>query len=98
MPGATSVEGLGTFEYCRAMAPQNLFASPLPPRLKLPSDYFTYQILQLDDVTQVLLTEVQARGQSACLMAHLRTADGDRQVFDDVEFEWFATAKVTRSS
>ena len=85
--GATSVEGLGTFEYCRAMTPQNFSASPLPPRLKLPSDYFTYQILQLDDVTQVLLTEVQARGQSACLMAHLRTAYGDRQVFDDIEFE-----------
>ncbi len=85
--GVTTVEGLGTFEYCRAMTPQNLFSSPLPQRLKLPADYFTYQILQLDDVTQVLLTEVQARGQSACLMAHIRTTDGNREVYDDVEFE-----------
>ncbi len=85
--GRTSVRGLGTFEYCRAMTPQNLFSSPIPPRLKVPADFFTYQVLQLDERTQVLLTEVQARGRSACLMAHVRTIDGAQQVYEDVVFD-----------
>ncbi|NMO03579.1 hypothetical protein HH308_20390 [Gordonia sp. TBRC 11910] len=81
------VEGLGTFEYARMTTHQSLASRTIPSALKLPADFFTYQIIDLDDRTQVLLTDVQARGRVACRLAHLRTVGGAAQVFDDVRFE-----------
>ncbi|HEU0191792.1 MAG TPA: DUF6670 family protein [Mycobacterium sp.] len=85
--GDTRISGLGTFEYARCVGHQSLSRKPVPPRLKLPVDFFTYQILQLDDRTQVLLTKVSARGHTACLLAHLRVLGGETTVFDDVVFD-----------
>ncbi|MBB3036859.1 hypothetical protein FHU29_001293 [Hoyosella altamirensis] len=85
--GHTDISGLCTFEYARYMSPQSLTAKPLPEALKLPVDFFTYQIINLNERTQLLLTDVRAAGVSACRLAHLRSLDGDARVFDDVTME-----------
>ena len=83
----TRVSGLATFEYARARGQQSLTRRALPPALKLPLDFFTYQVIQLDDVTQLLLTDVSARGATACRLLHVRTLGGRAEVFQDVTFE-----------
>nr|WP_246372326.1 DUF6670 family protein [Gordonia humi] len=85
--GVHEVSGLGTFEYAHAMTPQALCARPLPARFKLPADFFTYQVIELDERTQLLLTCVSARGRIMCLTVHLRVLGETARVFDDVSFE-----------
>ncbi|MFT3900642.1 MAG: hypothetical protein QM728_10435 [Gordonia sp. (in: high G+C Gram-positive bacteria)] len=85
--GTTEISGLGTFEYAQAMTPQSVVRQPMPTALKLPGDFFTYQIIQLDEQRQLLLTCVGARDSIACLLVHLRTLGEPARVFDDVSFE-----------
>lgn len=80
------VSGLGTFEYARIRTHQGLLRRPMPAALKLPLDFFTYQIIDIDDRTQILLTDVRARGRAACRLAHLRVTGGATEVYTDVEF------------
>ncbi|ALG83268.1 hypothetical protein ACH46_00515 [Gordonia phthalatica] len=84
--GTTEISGLGTFEYARALGHQALSSRPLPANLKLPMDFFTYQIIQLDEQTQLLLTDVSARGQNACRLVHVRTLGKPAEVYDNVDF------------
>lgn len=58
----------------------------MPARLKLPLDFFTYQIINLDEHTQVLLTDVRARGRTACKLAHVRVLGHETEVYGDVHF------------
>lgn len=88
--GSTKISGLCTVEYARARTHQALTRRPVPDWLKLPVDFFTYQIVNLDERTQLLLTDVRAAGATACRLAHLRTLNGPAQVFDDVRFEVLA--------
>ncbi|GEE00880.1 hypothetical protein nbrc107696_13260 [Gordonia spumicola] len=85
--GTTKVSGLGTFEYARALTQQAAVASPVPAVAKLPVDLFTYQVIQLDERTQLLLTDVQARGRTACRLLHVRVLGEETSVYDDVRFE-----------
>lgn len=82
----TAVEGWGTFEYARFLTPQSLSPRPLPSVLKLPVDFFTYQIIDLGGA-QLLLTDVQARGSTACRLAHIRKPDGKSTVLENVTYE-----------
>ncbi|MEN3223655.1 DUF6670 family protein [Mycolicibacterium porcinum] len=79
--GASTVSGLGTVEYARFLTHQSLTSRPLPAPLKLPVDFFTYQIVNLDADTQFLLTDVRARGRIACRLAHLRVLGGSTDVY-----------------
>ncbi|MFJ2666429.1 DUF6670 family protein [Nocardia fluminea] len=83
--GAVAIEQtLCTFEYARCISPQSLTAQVLPTQRKLPVDFFTYQIVNLDSSTQVLLTEVRAAGAVACRLVYVRCLDGTTRVYDDV--------------
>ena len=72
--GPVSISAPCTVEYARCMTPQSLTRRALPESWKLPADFFTYQIVQLDDRHQLLLTDVpsvrgygvQARLHSDC--------------------------------
>ena len=81
------IDTLGTFEYARSVSPQSLRARPFPEGWKLPADFFTYQIVNIDPETQVLFAEVRAAGQVATRTGFLRTANGESRSFDDVTFE-----------
>lgn len=85
--GTHAFEGLGTVEYGRCMTPQSLAPRPLPSWAKLPVDLFTYQIVNLDPDTQLLLTDVRAGRATACRLAHVRHRDGRAEVYDDVRFD-----------
>lgn len=85
--GRHEFSGLGTVEYGRCMTPQSLWSRPLPEWAKLPVDLFTYQIVNLDESTQLLLTDVRAGSATACRLAHVRHLDGRAEVYDDVRFE-----------
>ncbi|RSN40235.1 hypothetical protein DMC64_35550 [Amycolatopsis sp. WAC 04197] len=81
------VDGLCTVEYARCVTPQALFRRPVSPRWKLPVDFFTYHVINLDERTQLLLTDVRAAGATACRLAHLRSLDEAATVFQDVSVE-----------
>ncbi|WP_019201151.1 DUF6670 family protein [Tsukamurella sp. 1534] len=89
------VEGLGTFEYARMRTHQALTRRPVPGPLKLPIDFFTYQIIDLDESTQILLTDVRARGRIACRLAHVRTLGRPAEVYDDVRLDVLESREVT---
>ncbi|MBJ8347773.1 DUF6670 family protein [Antrihabitans sp. YC2-6] len=95
--GKTAISGIGTVEYAHCVSPQSLFGGSVPQALKLPADFFTYQILNLSEDTQLLLTDVRAMGVSAARLAHLRSLDGTTEVYDKVTFdvvEWAAEPQV----
>lgn len=78
---------LCTFEYARCASPHTLMNSLLPEAWKLPADFFTYQILNLDASTQLLLTDVRALGHTAFKGMHERGLDGRADVHvEDVAF------------
>lgn len=81
------VAGLGTVEYARCSTPQVLRRRPVGPGLRLPVDFFTYQVVPLTGDTQLLLTDVRATGATACRLAQIRsTTTGRAEVIDDVQF------------
>lgn len=85
--GAMAISGLGTFEYARFLSHQSLTRRPLPNPLKLPIDFFTYQIIDLGNGAQVLLTDVRARGAVACRLAHVRVLGKSTEVYTDVRMD-----------
>ncbi|NLG48070.1 DUF6670 family protein [Gordonia sp. (in: high G+C Gram-positive bacteria)] len=85
--GTTEISGLGTFEYARASTPQGLLRPTVNAVWKLPADFFTYQIIEIDERTQILLTDVSARGRTACRLVHVRVLGEETSVLDDVRFE-----------
>ncbi|EJP63547.1 uncharacterized protein BBA_07473 [Beauveria bassiana ARSEF 2860] len=91
--GTTQISGIGSFEYARAISPQVLQSTPIPPHLKIPADFFTYQIVHLDEDTQLSLDCVTARGTIASKSAHLAGRQGHVRVYTDVDFEVFEYKK-----
>ncbi|HSW11502.1 MAG TPA: DUF6670 family protein [Solimonas sp.] len=85
--GKTSeVAGLCTFEYAACSSPYLLRDRPLPPALKLPLDFFTYQIINLDPREQLLLTKVCISGATAVSRIYLRSLE-QNGVRHPAEFE-----------
>jgi hypothetical protein len=84
----TPVSGLCTFEYATAMFPGGYRRKPLPPRWKVPADFFTYHVLNLPDGNQVLLANVAADGIEVISTAHVRSTanQGWAGMDQDVEF------------
>lgn len=88
------VEGVGTFEYARIRSHQALTRRAMPTALKLPIDFFTYQIIDIDPTTQILLTDVRARGHIACRLAHVRRLGEPAEVYDDVRMDVIESRRV----
>lgn len=86
--GATRIEvsGLGTVEYARGFTPQVVLSRPVAAPIRLPLDFFTYQIIDLPGDVQLLLTDVRAAGTTACRLAHVRRLDQPAEVHTDVHF------------
>lgn len=77
-----------TFEYARSVSPYTLSRRVIPDAWKLPADFFTYQIINLDASTQLLLTDVRALGRTAFKGMHVRGRDGRAGIHvEDVVFE-----------
>lgn len=72
---AKAISGLCTFEYAAGPGLYQLREKPLPAALKAPVDYFTYQIINLDPRTQLLLTKFGVLGVTAESRIYLRGLD-----------------------
>lgn len=89
---ATPVAGLCTYEYARGVSPYVLVNRALPRALKLPWDFFTYQVINLDADTQLLLAHCRVAGAPALTAAYLREAGREAGRLDgDVQFRVLAT-------
>lgn len=71
----TEVSGLCTYEYGGSGSIYNLADSPWLARLKVPIDQFTYQILNLDDTSQLLLGRNVLRRLELGSFAHVRSIE-----------------------
>lgn len=77
-----------TFEYARSVSPYALTRHVIPDAWKLPADFFTYQIINLTDDTQLLLTDVRSLGRTLFKGMHVRSRSGDAAIHvDDVSLE-----------
>lgn len=83
---STRVAGLCTFEYARTVTPHSLYRRRVPDSWKLPVDFFTYQIINLDEDVQLLLTDVHTSGRSTFTGLHIRTTDGTATIDTDAHF------------
>lgn len=81
-----SIQGLCTFEYACCPSPYVLRNQPLPPALKLPLDFFTYQIVNLADNQQLLLTQARIKGVPIITAAYLRSCDAYSTTYRETEF------------
>lgn len=86
-----AIDGRCTFEYAACVSPHTLRRDPLPPRFKLPLDFFTYQIINLDNGEQLLLTRYGLFGRPLATLAYLRSDASYSRTFRDVSFEVLAT-------
>ena len=83
----TEIAGQCTYEYAACPSPYLLRDRPLPPALKVPLDFFTYQIINLDDGVQLLLTQIGIAGNTAVNKVYVRGASEYNRTFQDVRFE-----------
>lgn len=68
-----AIAGLCTYEYFTMAGPYGLVRKPLPPSLRVPTDFFSYQIVDLGDDTQLMLAKVCALGVTGLEAAWLRS-------------------------
>ncbi len=80
------IEGLCTFEHAACLSPYLLRDKPLPTPLKIPLDLFTYQIINLDENTQLLLNDTRINNAKIVSKAYLRGLNQYSQSYQ-AEFE-----------
>lgn len=80
-------EGLCTYEYARAVGAHSITNKLISDADKLPLDFFTYQIINLNETTQLLLTKVNIAGQTAAYTLHIRHLDQPAEIYTDVSFD-----------
>lgn len=76
------ISGLCTFEHAACVSPYLLRDKPIPTALKTPVDFFTYQIINLDKNTQLLLNDTRLSDVKIVSKAFLRGLDLYNQSYD----------------
>lgn len=91
----SSVEGLCTYEYARAVSPYTLTNISLPKNKKIPINFFSYQVLNLDDSQQLLFAMVSFMGAPTFVAAYLRTAGKNdaKRIDGEVNFQVLSLKK-----
>ncbi|MCP2293316.1 hypothetical protein APR08_006279 [Nocardia amikacinitolerans] len=70
----TEVSGVGTFEYAACVGLHGLVDRPFGAAAKVPLDFFSYQVIGIDDRTHLLLADVHVSGKPLVTMAYHRSA------------------------
>jgi len=70
----------------RVLSPHLIKDKPLTNAQKIPVDFFTYQIINLDQDAQILFNQTQINGVTALSQAFLRSMDSYNQTYK-AEFE-----------
>lgn len=79
--------GLCTYEYARCFGMYSVFNKPIAEAYKIPLNFFTYQVINLNENTQILLTKADILNQPAAYTVHIRHLNGKPEVYTDVLFE-----------
>lgn len=82
--------GLCSYEYARAVGLHSLIQTPIQDSYKIPIDFFTHQIINLNENTQILLTQANLINTPAVVSMHVRHLDQPNQVFHQVQFKVIA--------
>ncbi|NMN97187.1 DUF6670 family protein [Antrihabitans stalactiti] len=94
----TDVSGVGTFEYAACAGLHGLVDRELGSSVKAPLDFFTYNVIAIDDRSHLLLADVHAMGEPLATMAYHRSVGQPTWVtHENVRFEVteFATDTTT---
>lgn len=70
-----NVFGLCTYEYARGVSVYDIVNKPLPFEYKLPFEFFSYQVMNLDKDTQLVMAYCQAVGYPTLTGGYLRRAN-----------------------
>lgn len=82
------IEGTCTYEYFSMVGLYGFITEPLPENRKVPMDFFSYQIVAIDEHTQLMLAKVGAAGVTALEAAFVRhKGQPSRTYVKDVRFE-----------
>lgn len=83
-------QGLCSYEYARSVSLHSLIAAPIHDSYKIPIDFYTHQIINLDQQTQILLTQANLLNTPAVVSMHIRRLDQANQVYQQVKFKVLA--------
>jgi hypothetical protein len=75
------ISGPCTYEYFTMAGPYGFIKRPLPRMLKVPTDFFTYQIVHIDNDTQLMLAKVSASGKTIIEAAFIRGRDDHSRTY-----------------
>lgn len=84
---ALTVSGLCAFEYGACVSPYVVRDRELAWAHKVPLDFFFYNIINLDDKTQILLSYCTMKGLSVNRSAMIRSLDRYNQTWRDIDLE-----------
>ncbi len=83
--GSMTVSGLCAFEYGACVSPYVLRDKPLPWNRKVPLDFFFYNIINIDERTQLLLSYCTMKGLSVNRSVLIRGLDRYTKTLREVE-------------
>ncbi|MPW44767.1 DUF6670 family protein [Acinetobacter guerrae] len=80
------VSGIGSFEFSRSATPHSLIPQALAITEKIPVNFMTYQVLNLDAQRQVIFYKVDIAGKPMSYRAYIRHKGGFSEVYNNVQF------------
>ena len=82
------ISGACTYEYFKMVSPYGFISRPLSYRRKVPMDFFSYQILDIDDEIQLMLAKVCMTGETLLEAAWMRRRGAPSATFaESTRFE-----------
>jgi hypothetical protein len=75
----TQISGLANVEYASGSGP-NALPEAVAKHLTVPAEFFTYQVINLDGDSQLLLTQILVAGGGTLRTAYLRDRRGSRRI------------------
>lgn len=83
-------KGLCSYEYARAVGLHSLIQTKISDQYKIPIDFFTHQIINIDEQTQIILTQANLINTPAVVSMHVRRLNQNNEVYQQVTFKVIA--------
>lgn len=85
----TEIGGVGNLEYARCVGVYSFRRKPLPAHWSVPINFFTYHVVDIAEIGQVLFSGLKLEGSTIANILHVRTLSGvgNWSTIDDAFFE-----------
>jgi hypothetical protein len=83
-------KGLCSYEYARAVGLHSLIQTRISDQYKIPIDFFTHHILNIDDQTQIVLIQANLINTPAVVSMYVRRLNQANEVYQHVNFKVIA--------